>query len=234
VLIIEDEFDIREFIAYNLNKEGYTVSAYENPLEALEEIRINPPDILLTDWLMPEMDGLDVCKMLKMDQKTSHIPIIMITCKSEEVDVVTALEVGADDYLIKPFRVKELIVRIKKTINRTQGNGTMSPNRFLPNLPETDKEKIIINGLVIDKDNHTAVLDDLKLELTFSEFKVLELLASKPGKVFTRDQIIEYGFGCDYYVTARSVDVKIVGLRKKLGKYENMIETIRSVGYKFS
>lgn len=235
VLIIEDEFDIREFLSYNLSKEGYTVSAYENPLEALEEIRNDPPDILLTDWLMPGMDGLDVCKALKMDQKTSHIPIIMITCKSEEVDVVTALEVGADDYLIKPFRVKELIVRIKKSINRTQGNGTMSQNRFLPNQPETNNsEMIIINGLVIDKDNHTVFLDNQKLKLTFSEFKVLELLAAKPGKVFSRNQIIEYGFGCDYYVTARSVDVKIVGLRKKLGKYENMIETIRSVGYKFT
>src|ERR1035437_4997070 len=116
VLIIEDEFDIREFLVYNLSKEGYTVSAHANPLDALREVRSDPPDILLTDWLMPGMDGMDVCKALKMDQKTSHIPIIMITCKSEEVDVVTALEVGADDYLIKPFRIKELMVRIKKTI----------------------------------------------------------------------------------------------------------------------
>jgi len=235
VLIIEDEFDIREFLEYNLSKEGYSVRAYANPLDALQEVRNDPPDILLTDWLMPGMDGLDVCKTLKMDQKTSHIPIIMITCKSEEVDVVTALEVGADDYLIKPFRIKELMVRIKKSIKRTQDQGIMNQSRPMADQEETSEKEIIrISGLLIDKDNHTVVLDNQKLDLTFSEFKLLELLASKPGKVFSRNQIIEFGFGTDYYVTSRSVDVKIVGLRKKLGKYENMIETIRSVGYKFN
>ena len=235
VLIIEDEFDIREFLVYNLSKEGYTVSAHANPMEALKEIRSAPPDILLTDWLMPGMDDLDVCKALKMDQKTSRIPIIMITCKSEEVDVVTALEVGADDYLIKPFRIKELMVRIKKNIKRTEDHGIINRSLLMANQDETREKGIIsISGLLIDKDNHTVVLDNRKLDLTFSEFKLLELLASKPGKVFSRNQIIEFGFGTDYYVTDRSVDVKIVGLRKKLGKYETMIETIRSVGYKFN
>lgn len=233
ILIIEDEFDIREFLTYNLCKEGYTVKAYENPLEALREVKNNPPDLLLTDWLMPGMDGLDVCKTLKMSKDTSHIPIIMITCKSEESDVVTALEVGADDYLTKPFRVKELIVRIKKYIRRND-----PPQSFETNVTESqtfpDKSRIKINSLLIDQENHTVMLDNQKLNLTFSEFRLLELLASRPGKVFTRNQIIENGFGNDYYVTDRSVDVKIVGLRKKLGKYENMIETIRSVGYKFN
>jgi len=235
VLIIEDEFDIREFLVYNLSKEGYMVSAHANPIDALKEVRNDPPDILLTDWLMPGMDGLDVCKALRMDQKTSHIPIIMITCKSEEVDVVTALEVGADDYLIKPFRIKELLVRIKKNIRRTEDYGILNKSLPLENKEETSENEIIsINGLIIDKDNHTVVLDNQKLDLTFSEFKLLEFLASKPGRVFSRNQIIEFGFGSDYYVTDRSVDVKIVGLRKKLGKNENMIETIRSVGYKFN
>lgn len=235
ILIIEDEFDIREFLSYNLTKEGYSVSAYENPLEALQNIKISPPDLLLTDWLMPEMDGLDVCKTIKMNKETSNIPIIMITCKSEETDVVTALEIGADDYLIKPFRIKELLVRIKKYLRR---NDPMELNTLVHNpvatVTNTEARKIRINGLLIDPDNHTVLLDGQRLHLTFSEFRLLELLASRPGKVFTRNQIIENGFGNDYYVTDRSVDVKIVGLRKKLGKYENMIETIRSVGYKFN
>lgn len=235
ILIIEDEFDIREFLSYNLTKEGYSVSAYENPLEALQNIKISPPDLLLTDWLMPEMDGLDVCKTIKMNKETSNIPIIMITCKSEETDVVTALEIGADDYLIKPFRIKELLVRIKKYLRR---NDPMELNTLVHNpvatKANTEARKIRINGLLIDPDNHTVLLDGQRLHLTFSEFRLLELLASRPGKVFTRNQIIENGFGNDYYVTDRSVDVKIVGLRKKLGKYENMIETIRSVGYKFN
>ncbi len=235
ILIIEDEFDIREFLTYNLSKEGYSVSAFENPLEALKEIKNNPPDILLTDWLMPEMDGLDVCKTLKMNKETSHIPIIMITCKSEETDVVTALEIGADDYLIKPFRVKELIVRIKKYIRRNDPiTGMLPANDMLQAHVKNETNKIKINGLVIDQDNHTVILEGQRLSLTFSEFRLLELLASRPGKVFTRNQIIENGFGNDYYVTDRSVDDKVVGLRKKLGKYENMIETIRSVGYKFN
>ena len=234
ILIIEDEFDIREFLSYNLSKEGYRVNAYENPLEALQFIKNNPPDLLLTDWLMPGMDGIDVCKTMKMNQKTSHIPIIMITCKSEETDVVTALEIGADDYLIKPFRVKELLVRIKKHLRRNDA-PLLNFEEFGPATPMVNEShRITINGLLIDQDNHTVTLDGQKLSLTFSEFRLLELLASRPGKVFTRNQIIEHGFGNDYYVTDRSVDVKIVGLRKKLGKYENMIETIRSVGYKFN
>lgn len=235
ILIIEDEFDIREFLTYNLSKEGYAVNAYENPLEALKSIRHNPPDLLLTDWLMPEMDGLDVCKTLKMSQETSHIPIIMITCKSEETDVVTALEIGADDYLTKPFRVKELLVRIKKYLKRNEYFSATQPDiQTSPMTIQHDTHRIKVNGLIIDQDNHTVTLDGQKLSLTYSEFRLLELLASRPGKVFTRNQIIENGFGNDYYVTDRSVDVKIVGLRKKLGKYENMIETIRSVGYKFN
>ena len=235
ILIIEDEFDIREFLTYNLTKEGYSVKAYENPLEALQFIKSNPPDLLLTDWLMPEMDGLDVCKTLKMNRETSHIPIIMITCKSEETDVVTALEIGEDDYLTKPFRVKELLVRIKKYLRRNDLSILNHAEvNSIPSLAKDDVHRIVINGLLIDQDNHSVTLDGQRLSLTYSEFRLLELLASRPGKVFTRNQIIENGFGNDYYVTDRSVDVKIVGLRKKLGKYENMIETIRSVGYKFN
>lgn len=233
IFIIDDEFDIREFIQFNLKKEGFTVFSFESPIVALNQIKEQNPDLIVTDWLMPEMDGLELCKYLKMNNETAHIPIIMSTCKGNEIDIVTALELGADDYLVKPFGIKELAVRIKKIISKQKAAT------FAQLLPENSNTNAFSNciqyrSLVIKKDSYSAYLDNEKLNLTYAEYKLLELLAEKPGKVFSRSQIIEHDYGNENYVTERSVDVKIVGLRKKLGKYENMIETIRSVGYKFN
>jgi DNA-binding response OmpR family regulator len=237
VFIIDDEFDIREILQFNLKKEGFLVEVFSDPLDAMARLTIAPPDVVVTDWLMPNMDGLEVCKAIKMNPATLHIPVIMITCKNEEIDVVTALELGADDYMTKPFGIKELAVRIKKVLRKFNpqviadvGKASMAEEQSI----EPIINQISHNGLVINKDTYTAFLNDQKLNLTYAEFKLLELLAEKPGKVFTRSQIIEHDYGNDYYVTERSVDVKIVGLRKKLGKSEKMIETIRSVGYKFN
>lgn len=233
VFIIDDEYDIREFLKFNLKKEGYEVHTFDNPISAMSQLKTALPDIVVTDWLMPDMDGLEVCRAIKMDAVTTHIPVIMITCKGDEIDIVTALEIGADDYLVKPFGTKELAVRIKKIL---QKNGILSqkiqpvPEQPLAKDPTDTQHK----GLIINKETYSVYLDNQKIKLTYAEFKLLELLAERPGKVFSRNQIIEHDYGQDYYVTERSVDVKIVGLRKKLGKYENMIETIRSVGYKFN
>lgn len=233
VFIVDDEYDIREFLQFNLKKEGFEVFPFDNPVYAFEALSTNLPDIIVTDWLMPGMDGLTFCKVIKMNADTSHIPVIMITCKGDEIDIVTALEVGADDYLVKPFGIKELAVRIKKVLNK---NGLTQIQKEIPaeHIPLLNQNTKQPKGLVIDKETYSVYLYDKKLHLTYAEFKLLELLADRPGKVFTRSQIIENDYGDDYYVTERSVDVKIVGLRKKLGKYENMIETIRSVGYKFN
>ncbi|NJO69494.1 MAG: response regulator transcription factor [Bacteroidetes bacterium] len=231
VFIIDDEEDILEFLQFNLKKEGFTVFTFNNPKKALAHIDSNPPDVVVSDWLMPDMDGLEVCKTIKMESRWNHIPVIMITCKGDEIDIVTALELGADDYLVKPFGIKELAVRIKKILNK-QNYALHGPLKQTPVY--TEERQNHPKGLLINKETYTVFLDNEKLNLTYAEFKLLELLAEKPGKVFTRSQIIEHDYGNDYYVTERSVDVKIVGLRKKLGKYDKLIETIRSVGYRYN
>lgn len=234
VFIIDDEEDILEFLRFNLKKEGFSVQTFTNPVIAIDQLDTSQPDMIVTDWLMPEMDGLELCKALKMESRWAHIPLIMITCKGEEIDVVTALELGADDYLVKPFGIKELAVRIKKILNK-QTAVYNAQKRIHDDLQQMEnKRQIERKVLLINKETYTVFLDNEKVNLTYAEFKLLELLADKPGRVFTRSQIIEHDYGNDFYVTERSVDVKIVGLRKKLGKYDNLIETIRSVGYRFN
>ncbi len=224
IVIIDDEVDIVDFISYNLKKENYQVEGFNKPKEALEYIKRYSADMVLTDWLMPEMDGLDVCRALKSNKETATIPIFMISCKNDEIDIVTALEIGADDFLTKPFRVKELIVRMKKVLKK------------LDQPTETTKHIIVRDGLRIDADSYTTYINNEKINLTNYEFKILQLLASKPGRVFSRHEIIDLlnVDDNDSYVTQRSVDVQIVGLRKKMGKYKSYIATIRSVGYKFN
>lgn len=229
VFIVDDEYDIREFLQFNLKKDGFTVYTFENPLQAIQQFTNNVPDVVVTDWLMPEMDGLEFCKYMKRDDSTAQIPLIMITCKGEEIDVVTALEIGAEDYLVKPFGIKELSVRIKKVLSkRTPG---LVNTGFVAHKPSKSNSILEDLGMDINKDAYAVTINNKKLDLTYAEFKLLELLSEKPGKVFTRSQIIENDYGNNYYVTERSVDVKIVGLRKKLGKHGVVIKTIRSVGY---
>lgn len=223
IVIIDDEVDIIDFLGYNLKMENYTVVAFDKPLEAMEYIKKYSADIIITDWLMPKFDGLDVCRTLKSNKETASIPIFMISCKNDEIDIVTALEVGADDFLTKPFRIKELIVKIKKTLKRS-----VEPN-------ELEKHIIVHDNLRIDTCCYTTYIDNKKINLTNYEFKILQLLATKPGRVFSREEIIELISDYDNnFVTIRSVDVQVVGLRKKMGCYKSYIETIRSVGYKFS
>jgi two-component system, OmpR family, alkaline phosphatase synthesis response regulator PhoP len=224
IVIIDDEPSILEILEYNLNKEGYEVTCFENPLQALAFLKRHTVDMVLTDWLMPDMDGLDVCRSIRASSRTCSLPIFMLSCKNDEIDIVTALELGVDDFLTKPFRVKELCVRMKKYFKR-QNHG------------ETDKNQAIIrNGLRIDMSSCSAYIDDKRISLTKCEFKILHLLASKPDRVFARNEIIEMINDDEnpVFVTPRSVDVQIVGLRKKMGSKKDCIETIRSFGYKFS
>jgi two-component system, OmpR family, alkaline phosphatase synthesis response regulator PhoP len=223
VVLIDDEVDIIEFLSYNLKQENYTVLAFSEPLEAMEYIKKYSADIIITDWLMPDFDGLDVCRTLKSNKETASIPIFMISCKDDEIDIVTALEVGADDFLTKPFRIKELIVKIKKILKKSGESNDL------------ENHIIVRNNLRIDTSCYTIHIDNQKINLTNYEFKILQLLATKPGRVFSREEIIE--LTSDYennFVTIRSVDVQVVGLRKKMGQYKSYIETIRSVGYRFS
>ena len=220
ILVVEDEEDIQELVSYNLNREGYVTICVGTGEEGLEKIRQTMPDLVLLDLMLPGLDGLRVCKILKNDSKTSHIPIIMVSAKGEEADIVAGLEMGADDYIAKPFSTKVLIARVRSVLRRGEAQE------------ETGKV-IKRKDLVINPGRREVLLKGESITLTFSEFEILQLLAKKPGWVYTRNQIVNDVKGDDYPVTERAIDVQIVGLRKKLGKCGDYIETIRGVGYRF-
>ena len=221
ILVVEDEENIQELIRYNLTKEGYQVSCALSGEKGLDAARTESPDLVLLDLMLPGLDGLDVCRELKRDAATQGIAVIMVTAKGDETDIVTGLELGADDYVVKPFSPKILLSRVKAVLRRHQ-----SPS-------EEDGDVIQINDLVIHPGRHEALLGNKKLDLTFTEFRILQTLASRPGWVFTRGQIVDKVRGEDHAVTDRSVDFQIVGLRRKLGDYSRYIETVRGVGYRF-
>lgn len=224
LVVIDDHLDTLEMITYNLDKEGYDVKKFSNAVDALKYINEENTDMVITDWMLPEMDGLDFCMNMKQSPATRQIPLMMITCKGEEIDVVTALELGVEDYIIKPFRPKEMLTRIKKILKRT----------YNEDLKTIAKEVIVRGKLKIDLSSYKVFLENKILELTISEYRLLELFAAKPGKVFTRNQLIEKVNGADYFAMERSIDVQVVGLRKKLGQFKDVIETVRSVGYRFN
>jgi two-component system phosphate regulon response regulator PhoB len=221
ILIVEDDRDIAELIQYNLAKEGYTVSVADNGEKGYKAAKTSLPDLIVLDIMLPGMDGLEICKLLKADPKTQGIPVVMLTAKSEESDVVTGLELGAEDYIAKPFSPKVLVARLRTVLRRKNKKA------------EASGETLKIHDLVINPGRHELLLAGKPVDLTFTEFKMLQLLASRPGWVFSRYQIVEAVRGEDYSVTDRAVDVQIVGLRKKLGRAGKYIETVRGVGYRF-
>ncbi len=221
ILVVEDETDIRELIAYNLSKEGYQVTGVGSGEEALEEADKNPPNVVLLDLMLPGVDGLEVCRQLKRGSKTEKVPIIMLTAKGEESDIVTGLELGADDYVTKPFSPKVLIARLRAVLRRRT-------------VSDTDEHSTLrIHNLVIHPGRHEVLVNNKRVDLTPTEFRLLHLLARRPGWVFTRYQIVNSLHGEDYPVTDRSVDVQCAGLRKKLGAAGEYVETVRGVGYRF-
>ncbi|HEX4132833.1 MAG TPA: response regulator [Pirellulales bacterium] len=221
ILVVDDEEDLLELINYNLAKEGYRVTAVSSGERALAEAQQLLPDLIVLDVLLPRVDGLEICRLLKGDPKTRHIPIIMLTAKTEESDVVTGLELGADDYMTKPFSPRVLVARIKSVLRR-RTNGPFDP-----------RQPLRVHELVIDPGRHEVTAAGTPLQLTFTEFRLLHFLASKPGWAYTRSQIVDSVKGEDYPVTERSVDVQVTGLRKKLGEFGSYIETVRGVGYRF-
>jgi two-component system phosphate regulon response regulator PhoB len=221
ILVVDDELDIRELIEYNLTKAGYHVASAASGEECLELINRTSPDLLLLDLMLPGINGLDVCRTLKRDPGLSKIPIIMISARGEESDVVVGLELGADDYVPKPFSPRVLLARVKSVLRRLQ-----APKAPLDAV-------LVIDGLKVDPARREVLIDGSPIELTNTEFKLLHFLMRQPGLVFTRDRIVEGVHGDDYPVTDRSVDVQVVGLRKKLGRFGEQIETVRGVGYRF-
>lgn len=220
ILIVDDEEDIRELVELNLSQEGYKVIACETGEQALETVDSKLPDLIILDLMLPGIDGLEVCKKLKSNLKAENIPIVMLTAKGEESDIVTGLELGAEDYVTKPFSGKVLVARVRRILRKPATN--------------TNSKNIIkIKDLVIDPNRREVLVKDKVIELTFTEFNILHTLVKRPGIVFTRYQIVDALHGSDYLVTERAVDVQIVSLRKKLGSYGKYIETVRSVGYRF-
>lgn len=222
VLLIEDDEDIRELILHNLSREGYRVSAAITGEDGLQKTRQETFECILLDIMLPGMNGLEVCRQLKKNSKTQQIPIIMVTAKGEESDIVTGLELGADDYIIKPFSPRVLVARVRSTLRRKSREAY------------NGSTVLTVNNLEIHPGRHEVAVAGKKIDLTFMEFQVLHLLASQPGWVYTRSQIIDNVRNDNYPVTDRSVDVVIVGLRKKLGDEGSMIETVRGVGYRFA
>lgn len=221
ILIVEDEPDTLELIRFNLAREGYRINTALTGDLGLKSARQEPPSLIVLDLMLPQIDGLTVCRMLKADPKVQHVPIIMLTCKGEETDIVTGLEVGADDYIIKPFSPKVLVARVRAILRKK-----------LKGDDET-KAPLRVHNLAIHPGRHEVLIDGSSVNLTFSEFSILNLLARRPGWVFSRDQILNEIRGEEAYVTDRSIDVLLVGLRKKLGESGTLIETVRGVGYKF-
>ncbi|MBU2578376.1 response regulator [Patescibacteria group bacterium] len=220
ILIVDDEEDVLELVRYNLVKEGYGVKTATTGEEALTKARAQVPELIVLDLMLPGVDGLEVCKKLKSDSKTQNIPIIMLTAKGEESDIVTGLELGADDYVTKPFSPKVLVARVRRILHRAVAR-------------DLERVAIKIHELTIDPARREVLIKNKSVELTFTEFNILYALAKRPGLVFTRYQIVDILHGDDYLVTDRAVDVQIVGLRKKLGPCSKYIETVRGVGYRF-
>ncbi|MGQ9663553.1 MAG: response regulator [Kiritimatiellia bacterium] len=221
IFVVEDEEDILELIQFHLTREGYSVTTATTGEDAVKGIVRKIPDLVLLDLMLPGLDGLEVCRILKKDPKTVGIPIVMVTAKGEESDVVAGLELGADDYITKPFSIKVLIARVRAVLRRKR------------ELPPDQNMPIRIHELEINPGRHEVLVKGKAIDMTFSELRILHLLASRPGWVFTREQIIDAVRGQDYAVTDRSIDVQIVGIRRKLGAKADYIETIRGVGYRF-
>jgi two-component system, OmpR family, alkaline phosphatase synthesis response regulator PhoP len=220
ILVVDDEEDIMELVRYNLSREGYKVLCAASGEEGLERARNENPDIIILDLMLPGIDGLDVARRLKADNATRTMPIVMLTAKGEESDIVTGLELGADDYITKPFSTKVLIARVKAVLRRKLQDAA------------EEKEAVKIHEVTVHPGRHEVMVNDKVVQLTFTEYGILNFLIRRPGWVFTRNQIVDAVRGDDYYVTDRSVDVQIVGLRKKLGKAGRHIETVRGVGYR--
>jgi len=220
VLVIEDDRELAEVLSYNLKQAGYEVLLARDGSEGLAQAQNSAPEVILLDLMLPLVDGLEVCRRLRSDPAMREVLIVILTARAEEADQLVGFTMGADDYVTKPFSVKVLLERIKALRRRQQG-------------PPDDADLVKSQGISIDRQRHRAVAGDRSLELTLSEFKLLEVLVRQPGRAFSRTELIDAALGDDAMVLERTIDVHIRSLRQKLGEYAEMIETVRGVGYRF-
>ena len=221
IFIVEDEPDIQKLIAINLEKSGYEVDKFSEAGPMLAMLKKKIPDLLILDLMLPDHDGLDICKILKNNKKYPDFPIIMVTARTEELDVVLGLELGADDYIAKPFSPRELVARVKAVLRRNK-----------PPAPKVSKKIVIGDILSIDLAKYEVLVNNEKIQLTATEFLILKTLAEKPGWVFPRGKILHALGGDEKSVFERTVDVHIKNLREKLGSAGNLLKNVRGVGYK--
>jgi len=221
ILIVEDEQDVLDLVAYNLKKAGYHAITARDGAAGLAKARDLLPSLLVLDLMLPQIEGTEICKRLKADPKTAHIPILMLTAKAEEVDRILGLELGADDYVTKPFSPRELVLRVKKLLDRVRGGAK-------------PVELLACGDLLVDIAKHAVTIKDKPVELTATEFKLLAMLLERRGRVQTRDRLLTDVWGYEGDVDTRTVDTHVRRLREKLGKAADRIETVRGVGYRFS
>jgi len=220
ILVVDDEPEAVELVEFNLKGAGYEVSTAGDGAEALNKARRIQPNLVILDVMMPEIDGMEVCKLLRRDPATSTIPIIMLTAKASEVDRVLGLELGADDYVVKPFSPRELVLRVKKILERGKP-------------AESAKEKIVCGDLVIDIPRHAVLWKGKEIDLTATEFKLLSTLAQRRGRVQSRDALLRDVWGYESMIDTRTVDTHMRRLREKMGLAAKYLDTIRGVGYRF-
>jgi two-component system phosphate regulon response regulator PhoB len=222
IAVIEDEPDISEIITYNLEREGYRVSTYDTGRAGLAGVSKERPDAIILDLMLPGVDGLEICQELRSNNDTRTLPIIMVTAKGEESDIVLGLGLGADDYVVKPFKPRELVARLKAVLRRTKRAASTE-----------ESDRLEFEGVVIDSAAHEVYIDDERSQFTATEFRLLHFLARHPGRVFTRAQLVDQVIGDGAIVIDRNIDVHVRSVRKHLGPYRHLIETVRSVGYRF-
>jgi len=221
ILVVDDEPDLLELVRVNLDQAGLRVETAESGREALELLHRAPPDLLILDLMLPDVSGTEICRRVRSDPDLSQLPIIMLTAKAEEVDRVVGLELGADDYVTKPFSPRELLLRVRAVLRRKQPQWA-------------SEEALEHDTLRLDPQRHRCFVDGAEIDLTAKEFSLLHVLMARRGRVLTRDQLLDQVWGSDIAVTSRTVDTHLKRLREKLGTAGGLIETVRGVGYRFS
>jgi two-component system phosphate regulon response regulator PhoB len=220
ILIVEDDRSLAEVLEYNLRQDGYQTLVANNGQDGLQQAKLRSPDLVVLDLMLPLVDGLEICRRLRADPVTRHILVLMLTAKTEETDEVVGFSVGTDDYVAKPFSVKVLLERIRALLRRRDGAAA-------------DGAILVSQGVMVDRERHRVTVEERPLDLTPSEFGLLEALVRQPGRVFSRSELIDAALGGDSLVLERTIDVHIRSLRKKLGPHAALIETVRGIGYRF-
>jgi two-component system phosphate regulon response regulator PhoB len=222
ILVVDDESDVTELLSFKLRREGYVVEAIQNPLEIMGKARDFNPDLFILDIMMPELDGLKVCRMIRADRWLKSVPVIFLSAKGQIEDRIKGLELGADDYIAKPFEIKELLLRVGSIFKRMQ-----------PEAP-AEADRVEVNGIVLDASHYTVTVDERSIELTATEFKLLRLLMERKNRVQSRENLLVNVWNYETNTETRTIDTHIRRLREKLGDKANLIETVRGVGYRMN